>query len=227
MTSERPYPSDIPAWISLLDAARLVVRLQTGDAVLASRMDDEWIEKAFHAYDTPEASAAYLRATETLRAAMRAGRISGKGKPLAEDKDRDIEAHEWAAYYCDFRLVGLVNHRYSPNFVRVSLIETKGVLDALGVKREQRGADTAQSKGGRRPDVAEEDRDSFVFDLMDRLRDHARSLGILKFAGRAADPFDALAADAVIFLPGQRFEFARNLRDQTGARPAIIAPVRS
>ena len=195
MTSERPYPSDIPAWISLLDAARLVVRLQTGDAVLASRMDDEWIEKAFHAYDTPEASAAYLRATETLRAAMRAGRISGKGKPLAEDKDRDIEAHEWAAYYCDFRLVGLVNHRYSPNFVRVSLIETKGVLDALGVKREQPGADTAQSKGGRRPDVAEEDRDSFVFDLMDHHGDFSPDDPEWNAQARLEEKFRAFVAD--------------------------------
>jgi len=59
-----------------------------------------------------------------------------------------------------------------------------------------------------------------------RVCDHARQLGVVKFAGRASDPFDALCADTVVFLPGGAFEFARNMRDQTGARPAIIAAAR-
>lgn len=57
-------------------------------------------------------------------------------------------------------------------------------------------------------------------------RDHLRALGVIQLAGRTADPFDALCAEPVVFMPGNRFEFARNLRDASGHRPAIIVPAR-
>lgn len=167
MTGERPYLSDLPSWISLLDAARLVVGLQTGDAELADAMTDPWIRKAAYAYDTTVARAAYVSAIEALSAAMRAGRIRGRGRPPSEDRDREIEAHEWASYSCDFREGGLVSFHCAPRFIRLSLIETESLLAALGVKRAPAGTDAAQSKGGRKPDVAEETIDRLVFELMD------------------------------------------------------------
>jgi hypothetical protein len=59
-----------------------------------------------------------------------------------------------------------------------------------------------------------------------QMRDKLRALGVWRFAGNASDPFDALCAEPVIFLQSGRFEFARHMRDQTGAQPAVIIPAR-
>ena len=40
------------------------------------------------------------------------------------------------------------------------------------------------------------------------------------------DPFDFLQAEPVVFLPNDRFEFARNLRDAAGAEIAALIPCR-
>ena len=51
----------------------------------------------------------------------------------------------------------------------------------------------------------------------------------LGIRGRAVDgygPFDSLVYDTVAFLAGGRFEFARYVRDATGAKTAIIIPAR-
>src|SRR5271165_4416146 len=45
-----------------------------------------------------------------------------------------------------------------------------------------------------------------------------------RLSGR--DTFDALHVEAVCFLSNNRFEFARNLRDATGAKLAVIIPAR-
>lgn len=50
------------------------------------------------------------------------------------------------------------------------------------------------------------------------------ALGICGPAVNGASVFEALAHDTVIFLPGDRFEFARDLRDATGCTLAIIIP---
>lgn len=42
--------------------------------------------------------------------------------------------------------------------------------------------------------------------------------------GDVLDAFDYLAAEAVVFLPGGRFEFAKHMRDATGAKLALIIP---
>src|SRR4051812_49755749 len=42
--------------------------------------------------------------------------------------------------------------------------------------------------------------------------------------GRGRDHFDALHVEPVVYLPGNRFELARNMRDQFGARVAVIIP---
>jgi hypothetical protein len=59
-----------------------------------------------------------------------------------------------------------------------------------------------------------------------QMRDKLRALCVMRFTGRAADPFDALCSETVIFLPGDRFEFARNMRDQAGHCVAVIIPTR-
>ncbi len=41
-----------------------------------------------------------------------------------------------------------------------------------------------------------------------------------------AGGFDSLVHEVVVFLPGGRFEFARDLRDATGAKAAVIIPAR-
>lgn len=50
------------------------------------------------------------------------------------------------------------------------------------------------------------------------------ALGIFGDGVNGRWPFYALAYDAVCFLPGDRFEFGRDMRDATGARDAIIVP---
>lgn len=51
-------------------------------------------------------------------------------------------------------------------------------------------------------------------------------LGIKGRAVNGRGPFDALAVEAVVFLPNRRFEFAKAMADATGYRLAIIVPAR-
>jgi hypothetical protein len=51
-------------------------------------------------------------------------------------------------------------------------------------------------------------------------------LGITGDAVNGRGPFDALHIEAVVFLPGGRFEFSRNLRDASGTVKAVIIPAR-
>ena len=57
---------------------------------------------------------------------------------------------------------------------------------------------------------------------------HAKlfALGIHGPASTGRSPFNALRCEAVCFLPGGRFEFARDMRDASGHALAIIIPVR-
>jgi hypothetical protein len=52
------------------------------------------------------------------------------------------------------------------------------------------------------------------------------ALGVYGAALTGRDFFDSLFVEAVCFLPGGRFEFARDLRDASGHVLAVIIPVR-
>ena len=52
------------------------------------------------------------------------------------------------------------------------------------------------------------------------------ALGIHGPALTGRDAFDALRCDAVCFLPGGRFEFARDMRDASGHVLAVVIPCR-
>lgn len=159
----------VPAWVSLLDALRLVVRLQTGDDDLARGMNDKWIREGYYAFEPDEVREAYRNAAELLRRALQTGRIKGRGQSANEGKVREIEVYEWSGYYCDFRRGGLTNEHEAPKFIRLSQIETEGLLDALNGEREAPSKEAAadRGKGGRKPDLDKETRERAVFDLMD------------------------------------------------------------
>jgi hypothetical protein len=62
--------------------------------------------------------------------------------------------------------------------------------------------------------------------LHDRTYAKLFGLGIYGDGVNGRGPFDALACDAVCFLPGRRFECARDMRDARGHEAAIIIPAR-